>query len=256
MFVLKNELEKRYPELLDINKEFIKNGNNDFLILENREFKNQKQMTFDIGPGIPWDKNIYNPFPKLKLTNIEIADCTFSNCKVISLFAIRSGVSVKNLLLDNVKCSDVLTISTGALLDNLVIKGKAGLWIKPDSYAKTEFEKIEYNRHISNWISNEQEKIDCMLNILELDSDDVEILGIPIHKIAYNPERYLPIYSEWNDIIDWNSSRVSPLLKICIKRLKTFDVPYGLISIPSKKHKHYFQEMEGFNYLKEVGLIE
>ncbi|WP_149208327.1 hypothetical protein [Flavobacterium johnsoniae] len=256
MFISKSELERQYPEILDIKKEFIEKENSEFLILENREFKNHKQMIFDTGLGIPWDKDICNPYPKLKLSKMQITNCVFSKCKVISSFAIRAGVSVKNVVFDNVKCSDILTISTGALLDNLIIKGKEGLWIKPDSYTKTEVARIEYNKHILNWISTEQQKIDCMLNIMELDSDDVEILGIPIDKILFDPERYLPIYREWNDLVDLKSSRISSLLKICIQRLKTFDVPYGLISIPSKISKKYFEEIESINYLKEIGVIK
>ncbi|WP_343614210.1 hypothetical protein [Flavobacterium sp.] len=240
--------------MFSVNDEFVHTA--DDQKINNRNFLKTKFQNFNIGPGIPWDKKEFDPYPWLKKT--EITNSSFINCQTNGECAIRGGVSVKNVIIESMKCSDVLTISTNALLDNLVIKGKMDLWIKPDEPAQQGSKKNDYQNRIANWLSESQKEINCFLDIRDLEAGEVDIYGIPIEKIKYNPEKMIPIYSKWNKEIDWTSSKfhVGSYWKIRVRQLSTYNVTCGLVSMPSKNDKYYAEAMEEFKYLTEIGILD
>jgi hypothetical protein len=173
-----------------------------------------------------------------------IEDVAFIDCNVDSNVAvIRKGVTLKNVIFDNLVCKKPFEISAEAVLDNVVIKGNenpAMVWIR--------------NQHEDR--SEEIEFPDATLDVSEY-VGELSITGIPVDSVVRNSDLHIVIKSSWLDEIDWKDLGFSPLSywKLMAKKVSAAKCAEGIFSLPPKSGKNYERSMSELELLKDNGFV-
>lgn len=213
---------------------------NDYLkggSIEALEVKGELFETFTLGPSVPPG-------------NLLLQNISFTDIKVIGEFTIRSGVILHNVEFNGITCKAPITLSTYSVFDNVVIKGKLkSLWIRPEEI----FDK-QRNEDLNQWLSRSPKSF---IDISALQSDEVEILGIPAKQIKLDPNRHVCISSEASKGIDWEQLGIdrTSYWRLLLRRLKTFDVDIGVFSTPPQNHKNYETIIREKEKLNEAGFF-
>ncbi len=219
------------------------NQDGNSIVLCDKEFNN-----------LEFNEIIIGPVKKDELS-IKLENVVFRNCDITSRrFVVREGVILKNVVFDNVESEDALTISTNAVLENVVVKGNSknsALWIRPD-----EVFDEKRDSELKNWVSSETDDIDLMLDISNYEGE-VEVLGLPAEKIKFNSSCHFLITNDWKDKCDWNELDISPtsFWRLSLRRLKIFDVESGIFSLPQKNDKRIDSALVELEKLKAIGVI-
>lgn len=213
-------------------------------LLKNQAFSNVSFDEFILGPVLD------------SAQELQLADVSFENCKVgPGLFAIRAGVVLDRVIFSNMNSVDSMIVSTNALLNNVTLKGhpkKGGLWVRPD-----EVFNEARDAQLKNWIGSQSASIDWMLDITEYVADHVEILGLPVEKIKYNPERHVGICQDLNESVNWSELGIAPtsFWRLALRRLRSFHVDAGVFGLPLESDKYYEKTMLEMDRIIETGKL-
>ena len=218
--------------------------NDDYKILENKNFQNNYFEELEFGPS--W------PPGKLKLTNLN-----FSKCNVTSgRFCVGAGVNIENVVFDSIKSRDFLTISTHAVLKNVVIKGKypkKGIWVRPDEVFN-ESSDSEYGK----WAKREYEDIECILDITSLDVSEILIYGFPIEKIKFDSKKHI-VLKRSGDPSAINRIEIpggSGYFRAAIRKLYGYGVSSAIVGLPLGDNEYYLKTVEELRVLRLNGIID
>lgn len=185
------------------------------------EIVNAHITSFDVGSNLKADEEI------------RIEDVIFSRCQIgPGRFEIGAGVSLSRVVFDNVSSPDSLVISSDALLDRVVLRGKpknGGLWLRPDEV----FDEIRSEQYRKT-AANHAMKTQLMLDIADYEADHIEVLGIPIEKVKFDESKHVVVRKEMGDGVDWATLGIPPgsFWRICLLRLHTFEVDVGIFGLP------------------------
>lgn len=212
--------------------------------LMNSKFDSEKLDCLVIGPGIVPDGMVV------------LENCSFERCVICGDFRIARYSVVSNVLFNDVRSPDSLTISNEAVLDNVVVKGGrkcAGLWVKPSGTLNTLEREIA-----KTWASVLAKDISTMLDFSGLEENEVEVVGLPLSKLRWNPEQHIALRREKFKGIDWDAMGISKnsYWRIWAKRLALFDASEGVFSLPLKSDKKYDQTLAEMLILSESGLLD
>jgi hypothetical protein len=133
---------------------------------------------------------------------------------------------------DAVNSRDSLTISGDAILDHVVVKGtlkSGGLWIRPDEAINPEKQRI---RRI--WRQQLSEAISLHVDFYGLESPYIEVIGLPVEKLRYHPEKHLAVQLSWAKCIEVSRLERFGFVRNALQRLKTFGANEGVFSAPLK----------------------
>ncbi len=217
--------------------------------------ENRKGLRNTIYNGVYFEHLSFEP--EMNIGNTLIENTSFIKCKPINgYFHICKGNHFKNVIFDSIKVNRTLQISTHALLQEVTLKGssKGALWIRPDeAFNADEFDKYE------KWVKKNIENTKYILDISNYKPKSIEIIGLPIDKVIYNPEFVVAI--KLNDFrainIKDDSLFTTYFWKDCLRRLKVFKSSEGLFSLPKANDKYYVSEQvhSEKDYLIENGII-
>ncbi|MES2161414.1 MAG: hypothetical protein V4476_09695 [Pseudomonadota bacterium] len=211
--------------------------------LVNAHFNGESLERLLIGPGALPD------------SVVSMRNCSFSKCSIKEVFLIHGGVILDNVVFDSLRFPDMATISAQTVFNRVVFKGKmkgSGLWVKPLQFADPAMRPI-----YDQWASDAWSSIDWMLDISELETKEVEIVGLPASKLRWNPERHVVVKREWVSSDAWKELNFpfSSFWRQRVKRLDAFNVTEGLYSLPLPEEKIYLQAKEDMSRLIECGLL-
>lgn len=186
---------------------------------------------------------------------VSMEDSVFSKCKIKGEFRVAPGVMLKNVLFDNVWSSDGLTVSTQAVLDQVVVKGGrggSGLWIKP-----SEFVEAQIRDRYEQWAHEASQSVEWMIDFSELDGNEVEVVGLPASKLRWNMDRHILIESQWTKSEAWKALDlpITSFWRMRLKRLELFGAAEGVYSIPNQSDKKYAQFKDEMSRLIAAGLL-
>jgi hypothetical protein len=157
--------------------------------------------------------------------------CRFIKCKIGPVeFGIYEGVYLQNVVFDSIQYGGIAQISSKAILDHVVFRGKqrsGGLWVRDDVWID------EDNR---NTVEFAQSQIDLMLDVSEYTAREVVVSGLPIHKIRYNPDTQLVFKRRWFNRVDWKSPGMPRMGWFFILAKKYEE---AVIQKPTEKEKTY-----------------
>jgi hypothetical protein len=164
---------------------------------------------------------------------VRLANVVFSHCNVRpGCLAIRSGAHLKDVTFDSVLCAESVTVSTNALLDKVTFEGthkSGGLWVRPDEVFDEHADSA-----LRAWVAEEFLGIEWMLDISRYDAEHVEVYGLPLEMIRWNPEKHIVIDCEDASSIDWAElgiPRHSPA-RLAFRRLRTYNQTKALVGLP------------------------
>lgn len=201
-------------------------------------------------------------FPELVLGPIQsiyqsynVSDCVFRDCVVTpGDFRISHGVELHRVVFNNVLSSDLMTISTTSLLDEVVIQGgpkSRGIWVKPFGALTADFEQTLRSR-----MDSMAQNVSVMLDISAYFGKEVAIIGLPVEKVIYDSSRHFAITRAWCDV-DWDRLEIpkTSFWRIRVLALDDFDVDSGIFNLPRPGDRKYEERMREMIKLKELGLV-
>lgn len=223
---------------------FNKESNVGRKIITKREFSNITFSEFVLGPV----KNAGD--------EIRLSDVAFLNCNVMpGPFVIRAGVSLERVIFDAVDSSDSMVISANSVLNSVVVKGsprKGGIWIRPD-----EIFDADEDYRLKKWVIEQSSSIEWMLDISAYDAEHIEIMGMPIEKVKFNPEKHVAIFAHAGVGVSWDALGIprSSFWRISHRRLKTYNVESGIFGLPLKTDEIYEETIFELEKLRAVGFL-
>ncbi|POH85870.1 hypothetical protein CJ026_002440 [Ralstonia pickettii] len=160
------------------------------------------------------------------------------------------------MLFDDVRSADMLTVSTQAVLDRVVVRGgrgAVGLWVKP-----SEFATSSDRQDCEAWAATRQSASSWMLDFSELESKEVEVVGLPLDKLRWNTERHVALKLERFQGGAWKALNLPPtnFWRARLRRLELFGVAEGVYSLPLEADKRYAQTKEEMLYLVREGILD
>jgi hypothetical protein len=203
--------------------------------------------------GLSFDRLLFGP-GKLPDETVSLRRCTFSSCVVRGEFRVDPGVLLDEVVFDDVRASDPMTISAEAALRNVVVKGgrkAARLWVKPSEYSGA-LDRSSYK----NWARRESLG-PFMLDFSELEAAEVEVVGLPLVSIRWSPERHVALSAKGitQGVLAGHGYGPTSFWRSRLKRLELFGVEEGVFSLPSKSDKRHTSVLEELSALKSLGLI-
>lgn len=223
---------------------FVLNNRDGGKYLEGKTFRDENFKEVSIGPSWPPGK-------------IQLVDVAFENCKIEpGRFNVSAGVRLKNVIFKSIKSRGHLTVSSNAVLDNVVLNGKypkKGIWICPDEVFN-ETKDVEYKK----WVENEYKKIDCALDIQNYEADEILIYGIPVAKIKFNPDKHIVLkrLKELSLLKKIEIPGDGAYLKIAIQQLDTYGVDEAVVGLPLGNQERYLNCVEELKILRLNGIID
>jgi hypothetical protein len=170
--------------------------------------------------------------PAASDAQVVLSDSTFTSCRIMqSSPRVYSGVQIDNVVFDDLNLCDDLIISSSTFVSRLTFRGRingGSLWIKPDERALVLPEGLHRSLPDSR-------TVDWLLDITDLDSPEVTVIGLDTEKIRINPDRHIVVDATSPDLPAWSdvSKRVTSFLWMSRRYLRGFDSPSGIFSIPS-----------------------
>ncbi|KPC52543.1 hypothetical protein [Amantichitinum ursilacus] len=212
--------------------------------LSGAHFDRERIETFLVGPGRPPESTVI------------IENCTFTQCVIDGVFLIAPGTLVSNTIFDRVRSADSMTISSEAILSEVVVKGgrtSTGLWVKP-----WQFNDVKDGEAVRRWAESTRDIIPLMLDFYEFEGKHVEVLGLPLRKLRWNPERHVGLTTERFSNFAWDAAQFprDSFWRLCVKRLQTFKVSEGVFALPRANDKRYEQAMREMSVLAQAGLFD
>ncbi|BCL93369.1 hypothetical protein ACNRBV_04025 [Ralstonia pseudosolanacearum] len=197
-----------------------------------------------IGPGRP------------PASTVLLKDSAFTRCAIRGELRIAPGVALENVLFDDVRGPDMMTVSTQAALDRVIVKGghaSVGLWVKPSDFA-TPSDRQECEA----WAASRQSAASWMLDFSELESKEVEVVGLPLDKLRWNTERHVPLKLDRFQGSAWKALNLpsTNFWRARLRRLELFGVTEGVYSLPLEGDKRYAQTKEEMLYLVREGILD
>lgn len=180
--------------------------------------------------------------PVKKENTFTISNSTFENCKTEYGFFFQKNHILKNVSFINFDCGDTLHISNEAIIENLKISGK-----KPKMV----------------FISSEDEPTSILqkFDSLALDIYDfygnVNIIGIPLHRVKFNTERHVPLRKALLQNVNWEKLNLDTTCywRLALRKIINSDAEEGIFSLPKKTQKNYEKTVNDLKILKEHGYI-
>ena len=85
----------------------------------------------------------------------------------------------------------------------------------------------------------------------------MEVLGLPLEKIRWNPMRNVALRLKdfENDAWKKMSLPINSFWRLCLKRLEIFGMTEGVYSLPPASDKKFHQTMEEKEKLIEAGIL-
>lgn len=207
-------------------------------------YTNMNLQEFVIGPAKSVDQ-------KIVIKDVSVLNCEISP----GAFAIYWGVYLDKVIFENVKSKDSMIISTFAGFNNVIIKGRlgSGLWVRPDGL-------LERDRAVQfkEWARELSSDVDWMLDISEYEADHVEIIGLPLEKVRFNPSNHVVINKELGIKVDWSTLGFEKrnFWNSSLLRLKSYGVDSGIFGMPLRGNKHYERTAYERDVLVKRGLID
>jgi hypothetical protein len=211
------------------------------LQIAGRSFCLQSFGRISVGPCLP-------PRERIRLLDTEFRNCTVEPGE----FSFRGGVELRRVEFDTVNSRDSLTISGDAALDHVVIRGRlksGGLWIRPDEAIDSTKQEVR-----KRWADAMSESIALHVDFSELDCRNVEVIGLPIHKLRFNPERHVAVRFEWLKSVDVSRLQRSGFVHSSLRRLKTFGASEGVFAAPQRSSEAYAGFLRDAESLGDVGI--
>lgn len=196
-----------------------------------------------IGPGRP------------PASTVLLKDSAFTRCAIRGELRIAPGVALENVLFDDVRAPDMMTVSAQAALDRVIVKGgraSVGLWVKPSDFA-TPSDRQECEA----WAASRQNAASWMLDFSQLESKEVEVVGLPLDKLRWNSERHVALKLERFQGSAWKELNLAPtsFWRLRLKRLELFGAAEGVFSLPLEGDKKYVQTKEEMLCLIREGIL-
>lgn len=210
-------------------------------LLEHQVFKKQSLLELVFGPTRSIDEEFL------------VKNCVFSDCSITQgLFLIFQGVTLEHVTFENVSSPDFATISTEAVLNNVIFKGEpkpGGVWIKP-----LEILDPKLDAAYREWAASKAQNIDLMLDVSDF-WGYVEIIGLPLAKVKINPKRHYVVTKEWHEV-DWDHLGIprTSFWRIVLMRIDDFDVDACVFSLPGRRERNYDQICRELKLLRASGL--
>lgn len=208
------------------------------------EFVQQELPIIALGPATPPD------------ASVVVTDCRFIRCVVSpGEAAVRQGVLLRDVTFDSLVTFDSMTVSTNAVLDRVVFTGtprKGGLWIRPDE----EFDARE-SALLKTWVTEMTSAIDWMVDISGYEAEHVEVLGLPLDKVLWSPDRHVAVDMDLQDHDEWERLNLDSdgFWELCVDRLETFEVVSGIFGLPLAGEGNHRATREQVARFIEAGLI-
>lgn len=184
--------------------------------------------------GATFEKQVLDRFDLMPIRpgcQTILKNCCFVRCKFGPIeFGVYEGVYLQNIVFDSIQNSGIAQISSKAILDHVVFRGKqrsGGLWVRDDTWGNEE------NRQ---YVEFAQSQIDLMLDISEYHAREIVVSGLPIHKIRYNPDTQLVFKRQWFNRVDWKSPGMPRLGWFFILAKKYTE---AVLQKPAQKEKFY-----------------
>ncbi len=206
-----------------------------------RSFRRQTFTQISIGPCLP-------PGERIRLLDTEFRNCTVEPGE----FSFRGGVELRRVLFDTVCSRDSLTISSDTALDHVVVKGclkNGGLWIRPDEAIDPEKSQMR-----KLWRDEVSKSISLHVDFSELDSRYVEVIGLPVQKLRYNPERHIAVHLQWAKSVEISRLERFGFVLSSLRRLKTFGVKQGVFAAPTQSSELYPGLLRDVEVLRSAGI--
>lgn len=180
----------------------------------------------------------------------------FVNCQIFpGEFVIHGGVLLRNVLFDNVSSADAMIVSSNSVFDHVIIAGRpenGSLWIRPD-------EVFDENRDkwLRRWVKQTTESIHVLLDISNYWGSEVTVLGWPVEKIMFNPNRHMVFRSAWNREVDWSKLNIdkTSYWRSRLRYLRVFDVDEGIFSLPLQDDHEFERTMNERDRLRNLGIL-
>ena len=159
-------------------------------------------------------------------------DCSLQDCNITGPFCFFEGSVVRDVTFENVKCSDVLTISTCCVLERVAVKGEfpKGIWVKPEDGLSQKLSE-EFNL----WSEREMSSVTSGLDVSSF-AGDVEILGsIHVSRALYDPKRHIRVSTQIDGLPEFRKLKVSGsnFWRRRIANLRIRGLSEGLFSLTS-----------------------
>ena len=209
--------------------------------INDHNFENEVFSNFDIRPKLPLQG-------KVILRNLTFKECSIQN----SGFLIGAGVSLENVLFQDLNSQTEIMISTNAHLQNVIFKGK----YKGDVSIKPSEDGLFDQSLYDEIIKNREKSIDRILDISNLEAKSIEIYGIPLNKVKINTQLHVRVKVEWEHLPIWEELDEDGFFVDAICDLKFIEVNEAIINFPSKKSAEYKLAIQEYSFLKKNGLIE
>jgi|GEM_PF-3491489 hypothetical protein len=181
---------------------------------------------------------------------LSVSNSDFRKLSISGSFLVYEGIAFDNVVFEDISCFDMMQISSLSLLSNVRFVGNKrgpGLLIRPlcDPTVDPAFEDI-FRSHADKMRSN------CMVDITDFYGRDLEIIGLPIENVRYDPTRHYSIDLSWNEI-PWEEYGIEKgsFWRLGVISLESFNATTAIYELPTRASRKYAQTVEELALLKK-----
>lgn len=209
--------------------------------LRDRSFDRAEFEQFQLGPAGP------------PASRVEVENVSFLRCKVkVGRPRVYGGVALRKVEFDGLDAPDGLVVSTTCAMSEVTFSGRFScLQIRPDEV---------FDAARSKWLEasarGRTEESKFAMDVRALETDELEIIGVPLGEIRWSPERHWPVTTKWRGHPEWDHvrSRLSLGTRLLLKRLGTFSSEEGLWHLPKPGTRAREEWSADIELLREIGL--
>lgn len=182
--------------------------------------------------------------------HLVVANSEFRQLSISGSFLVYEGVTLDNIVFEDISCFDMMQISNLARLSNVRFIGNKrgpGLLIRPfcDPNTSPIFSEL-FQYHLAH------AKSKCMVDITDFYGKDLEIIGLPIENVRFDPTRHFHIDLRWNEI-PWDNYGIkkSSFWRLSFCALDSFNASTAIYELPTKRSRNSKQISEELSLLKK-----
>lgn len=183
-------------------------------------------------------------------THLVVANSEFRQLSISGSFLVYEGITLEDIVFEDISCFDMMQISNLALLSNVRFVGNKrgpGLLIRSFCDPNTDpiFSDL-FQAHVAH------SKSKCMVDITDFYGKDLEIIRLPIENVHFDSTRHFYIDLRWNEI-PWETYGIkkSSFWRLSFLALDSFNASTAIYELPSKRSKNYAQTCEELRLLKK-----
>ena len=160
---------------------------------------------------------------------------------------ISRGTTLRDVVIEDLNCGDALWISSNCQLERVILKRRkrtGRLSVRP-----FEGDDPQFRQRADDW---------C-LDITGFHGHEVEVFGVPVSRIRFDPTRQVVVRRDWRTAFDWDAIGLKRLgfFGIVTAQLVAHQVGEGIVSLPaaSRNLARYEEARREMEILRRAGAV-